>query len=50
MSDQKGQIFILLTALGGLFERVGKTSSIFIYNWLVCGFEFDHSNSNWLLA
>ena len=50
ISDQKEQNFIFLTALGGLFERVDKTASILTNNRMVCGFEFDHSSTDWLLA
>ena len=50
MSDQKEQNFTFLTALGGLFERVDKTASILTNNRLVCGFELDHSSTDWLLA
>ena len=50
ISDQKEQNVTFLTALGGLFERVDKTASILTNNRLVCGFEFDHSSTDWLLA
>jgi hypothetical protein len=50
INNQKEQDFKILTALGGLFERVGKTASILINNRLVCGFELDHSSGDWLLA
>jgi hypothetical protein len=50
INHQKEQNITLLTALGGLFERVGKTASILINSRLVRGFEFGHSSGNWLLA
>ena len=48
--DPLEQKVIFLTALGGLLERVDKTASILTNSGLVCGFEFDHSSTDWLLA